>query len=1357
MSSGMPLLPRPSTKRWQPLRSGLVNLFKFDREEFQFEQGRLVLRGNNGSGKSRVLALQLPFLFDGDTSPHRVEPDGDLGKRFEWNLLMGKYQDRTGYTWIEFGRVEEDGSEHFQTLGCGLKALEGRGLTDRWFFVTSRRVGAALSLVAESGIPLSRERLQESFAGDGRVFRTASEYRVAVDEALFRLGSYRYEALVNLLIQLRKPQLSREFNEAFLSSALSEALAPLDPEALGLVAEAYRGLDEDRTQLDNFTSARKAVSIFLLEYGQYARIASRRRSQLVRATQSAYLEDQRAVRKSEEELEQSTVKLSEAVAELARLELEQSAAMERVRVLENSPEMRSAQELQQAQEMALSCAKRSSSAGAELARAQDSEAVASAKNQDAQERLDSRRSEIREQREAARSAAAKAAFDSALVPGEGAEVSALVRAHEKAQPAFETRHKAILNLEDLERKIARWEANLASAKQSLGEATQRGAAAAERVTEREQEFHANVAALEQDTRSWLGQLRRLQIPAAELVLESLLDWTGSCTGDSPSRTVMFQAQSAFREQSAFAEAAFNATLAGLALRRTEWEQERKEFEAGLHIGPVARAGIHEQRRRKAPGAPFWRLIDFAPGVPEVIRAGIEAGLEAAGILDAWVTPEGRMLSASDEDTILDATTEFAGTGADGAGLTCWLRGAVDRESEQDNAISDSLIQRLLQRIGTQPGSATAWIAEDGSWQLGCVRGKWSKPEAQHIGQGARKAERRRRLLALEQERIELELKAAQVEAALENLRQAKFEADAEASGLPSASACVEAAHRLIMARDALLQSNLQVQEAERRVFRCREESENERRQYELTAEAFGLSGWSGRLRELQEYCSRFNQEILKLASSGALLGEAQEGSANAAATHRRAMELRERSEQAHLQAKEEAATTDARRLELEASIGSTVEGVLARLTIAKRQASELNAQIREKSKVREEAGNECVRLEERVSLLGKQLGEKAAQREIAIAALRSFAATGLLHTALPDLEPEVEGLSTSTWVEIARQAESALGSVDSGDPAWERSSRAIFAHFTNLQTSLGALSYRPEGTNEADFFVVRVPFQQRICTIDEIQRIFTAEVEARERILEARERDIIENHLIGEISNFIHDRLHAAEEWVSLVNRELNERPTSTGMKLRFDWILNEEGPSGFPEARRRLMRAAVSWTEDDRAMVADFLYQKLQSERSANPQKTWLENLSHGFDYRAWHRFVVERQQDGRWQRLTKRTFGTGSGGEKALVLTMPQFAAAAAHYRSADPLAPRLILLDEAFVGIDNENRANALGLLHYFDLDVVMTSEREWACYPTVPGIAIYQLAVRPGVDAILATRWIWDGSKRYRAELPENQLH
>src|SRR6185295_19671098 len=69
--SARPMLPLPTRARWQPLRIGLVDLFHYDSEEFWFRDGHLLLRGNNGTGKSKVLSLTLPFLFDGQIKSSR--------------------------------------------------------------------------------------------------------------------------------------------------------------------------------------------------------------------------------------------------------------------------------------------------------------------------------------------------------------------------------------------------------------------------------------------------------------------------------------------------------------------------------------------------------------------------------------------------------------------------------------------------------------------------------------------------------------------------------------------------------------------------------------------------------------------------------------------------------------------------------------------------------------------------------------------------------------------------------------------------------------------------------------------------------------------------------------------------------------------------------------------------------------------------------------------------------------------------------------------------------------------------------------------------------------------------------------
>ena len=84
-----------------------------------------------------------------------------------------------------------------------------------------------------------------------------------MDEALFGLGEHRYEALVDLLIQLRQPQLSKRPDEKALSRALTEALPPLDPALVADVAEAFRGLDEEREALTAMAEARDAAAAFL--------------------------------------------------------------------------------------------------------------------------------------------------------------------------------------------------------------------------------------------------------------------------------------------------------------------------------------------------------------------------------------------------------------------------------------------------------------------------------------------------------------------------------------------------------------------------------------------------------------------------------------------------------------------------------------------------------------------------------------------------------------------------------------------------------------------------------------------------------------------------------------------------------------------------------------------------------------------------------------------------------------------------------------------------------------------------------------------------------------------------------------
>jgi hypothetical protein len=104
-----------------------------------------------------------------------------------------------------------------------------------------------------------------------------------------------------------------------------------------------------------------------------------------------------------------------------------------------------------------------------------------------------------------------------------------------------------------------------------------------------------------------------------------------------------------------------------------------------------------------------------------------------------------------------------------------------------------------------------------------------------------------------------------------------------------------------------------------------------------------------------------------------------------------------------------------------------------------------------------------------------------------------------------------------------------------------------------------------------------------------------------------------------------------------------------------------------------------------------------------------------------------------------------------------VPLFAAVASFYsQSGYPHAPRLVLLDEVFAGIDDAARAHCMGLIREFDLDFVVTSEREWGCYAELPGVSICHLQRHQDIDAVHVSRWTWDGRAKQRESDPDRRF-
>lgn len=253
-------------------RIGLLNFWLYDDEEFDFEDGKLLLRGTNGSGKSVTMQSFIPLILDGNKNPSRLDPFGSKDKRIEDYLLGSSDSDQkdeaTGYLFMEFYNEKK-----YLSIGMGLKAKKGRP-TDFWGFVIKdgKRIGKDLLLYhsREEKIPCSKKELRAKLGSDNVFVETAKEYKEAVNKNLFGFPNLdMYDEFINLLLQLRSPKLSKEYKPTKLMEILSGVLQPLTEEDLRPLSEAIEEMDSTKEKIEKLEKDVKSVSNLLITYNNY--------------------------------------------------------------------------------------------------------------------------------------------------------------------------------------------------------------------------------------------------------------------------------------------------------------------------------------------------------------------------------------------------------------------------------------------------------------------------------------------------------------------------------------------------------------------------------------------------------------------------------------------------------------------------------------------------------------------------------------------------------------------------------------------------------------------------------------------------------------------------------------------------------------------------------------------------------------------------------------------------------------------------------------------------------------------------------------------------------------------------------
>ncbi|MFR9750047.1 TIGR02680 family protein [Nocardia sp. 004] len=1348
--------------RFVPTRAGIINLWDYRDQEFCFADGRLVLRGPNGSGKTKALEVLFPFVLDGRIEPRRLNPFAGEERTMKSNLLYRKQDSAYSYVWMEFARGRWDDPE-VVTIGIGMRATRSSDKVTRWYFVADGRVGVDFSLIDPEDRPFTRKQLAEQIGTDSIVDRPV-DYRNAIDARMFGLGAQRYDQLITLILTLRRPQLAKHLDPRGLSQALTGGLRPLDEQLILDAARSFSDMEDVGRTLEGLAQADTATKAFVTIYRKYLAVQTKTDVEQVRARLDAATT--------------ASTGLFAATTLRERRETERTAAEARAEDADRAYEQANADRENLQRSTAYEGKQQLDDLTDAVRRLQLSAEVHADKANTAYQTLEHRTHEAEHARTALDTATATltkgedelrtAAEDAGITwtplpePARIEQLTTTVRGHAEERDADvrAVRH-AVAAVETAATERARAE-RLAERAHAQLDTTAAEIAHTEAAVELARSTAAHAL------RSWWDEHRAIYTPLGDDLFDALHAAVADAGSDAPTVAEVLAERTGPLLESLRAqrqEARTRSTSA--AARSAELTAERERVIAEHDDAPplvAARSG----RTGTYPGAPLWRLVRFADEVPPETAAAVEAALEAANLLDGWVCPDGELPADYESDQFLvPLPVADRPTGRTLADVLVIVDDS-DSCTVPKNTVADLLDSIALPESAEAPSGAVSIAA--GGFRQGVQLGRHRKAAVEFIGATAR-AERR-------------EHRAAELTAALAAADDDRHAAERHEADLTTELARLGAATKALPRPSAVTAALRAVAETAG-MMRSRSET-CAQAEHDLDRAVAELSTAEKKLREAAtaHRTPRTHRELDALAAAIRHFENIGAGLLRLRGEHRRAHERAEESEDRRTEAAdlaevfaEEAAAAHSgyqeqvRKLEtLRAALGASATDIDHELAQAGRRIEATRAERKAARKAADAAIEAVGDAEAAYRATHESLATALTEVRTAVQTLAPYAQPDLL-TLLGAPAEHRWPSSDAAWStpeqllyritaagpnqrtpllpgEVAALFDSltaATATVHASETARKSTRSATTAALQEFDAALAGCGhdYRLRWDAADGLTVVQVDDEHGCHSLSDFAtRVDTARRD-QEQLLTAAEQRILEDALLTGLAQQIHERTSDARELIARMGAEMKRRRMSSGNTIGVHWLLADQ-LSDPARAMCKLMDRDVSTlTAEDLATIRAHLAGEIRAARAAHPERSYPEILAATLDYRTWRVFSFTLiTTDGTEDRLTVARHSALSGGEQSVSLHLPLFAAAHVMLDSADPQAPRLLALDEAFAGVDDNGRSELLGLSVQFDLDLFMTGYDLWITYPHVPACAHYDLAHSAAEHTVSATLLVWD---------------
>jgi hypothetical protein len=1365
--------------RIKPTRAGIINLWDYLDEEFVFADGRLALRGHNGSGKTKALEVLFPFVLDGSLDARRLDPFSGENRTMKANLLYRGQDAEHGYVWMEFA-----GPAETVTLIIGLVGHKNRDRPKLSFYVTGKRMGIDFGLLSADSRPLTARQLTAILGRDAYYGERKGAYQAAVDARLFGLGRERFTQLLDLLLALRRPLLAKDLDPAKVSATLTAGLSPVDEDLVEQAARDFENLAAVQKQYDDLAAANAAVRAFLDHYVAYLRVHTRHQLGQVSARIAAAAGHVGAIVAAASEVSRSEQEQRQAAesGQIARISVQTLDA--RVSALKNRDAYLDHEKLAlrrgqlEKDKRALAdeqaALARASGNVADLSREADQMAGKLAGLHRAADR------HVRSLTEAADSAGLTRDGEPAD-SGVNLAMSAKARVAQRRDDIREIRG-AITQAREAARDRGHADTAFGKAQQALDgheqsvREAERGLAGA----------RADVAArLGSWAARWSGDDTSAVATAEQAkALAEALDQIGE--PDAATLSELFTTLSAERSAALITRAEQLRNLdKGLAEQESAKTGQRTAI-ADEHDDAPPESDLRPADRGGRPGAALWQLVGFRDRIDAAAAAALEGALYGAGLLTAWIHPDPALTRAAVAAAEADGYLVPLPPGQRPAGRTL----ADLLVPERQGLVSPDLITSVLASIEVTDELAadpaprrTAWpvVTTGAQYSYGTHLGARPKAAPEFVGatnrahrRAARIAELDRELAAIARKRGDLAEQLRQVGAALADVEQARAE-------LPKVAAVTRAIKELARAGTLRSAARERLKDARVSLDHAIAELDSRNRKLRYAGADRDMPTSSDLVDGVERAVSDFERAAGDLVRARA---DAAALSADLAGRRERITRLAAENEEAAevLTDKQAAYLANAEKLVIdERAGGAEYEQIRDEVLDTE---GELRAARKRLRDAEDKAGDEQKKLIRAQADLDHGRSALAG----AVAELTAQAA-GFGPYAHGDLRPLLDVAVAAPWPAPAQwptpesaAAELADRLATAGVPpepadaikavlpadavaileaftVATRGGRAVtegvlkgavdrmWSAYREFETALraGEDGYQADLTGDAPFIVEVVTNEGRVPAAAFARKI-AEEVEHQGILLEERERTVLEDSLLTSLAQQIHSRVLAAKDLVAEMDGDTRSKPMSSGMAIGIRWVRSDKLTDQQGAVSRLLDKDAASLGPEGLAELRKLLRAMIHDHRASNPRDTYREVLAGVLDYRAWRAFELRMiQPGGAVERLTRKKHSEMSGGEKSATIHMPLFAAANALYSSSKPTCPRLVALDEAFAGIDDKFKPELLGLTVRFDLDLFMTGHDLWATFPTVPAIAHYDLEHDKAGHTLSAFLAVWDGAQ------------